>query len=211
MKICTKCNQEKNEEDFSFKSKNKKVRRSECKKCVSLYNKEYRENNKNKIKLLKQKHYVKNKTKILEYHKIYHENNPEYRTYYYNTNKEILSDKRKNKDRERYKEKVLALANEKISNGNKGGDWIFYTCKFSNKDITFYKYGITSRNVDIRYSSYSDYNIEIINEIYGDKEYIKALEKKVLIDTKENQFIFPDDIDFGGKSECRNKLSIITV
>ena len=39
--ICTKCKKNKSEDEFSFRDKEKFILRSECKKCQSLYHKEY--------------------------------------------------------------------------------------------------------------------------------------------------------------------------
>ena len=47
-KVCSKCELEKNIEEYSFHSGSR--RRSECKECKSKIDKEYREKNKGKVK-----------------------------------------------------------------------------------------------------------------------------------------------------------------
>lgn len=70
MKICPKCNIEKSLEFFN--------KSGYCKECISLYNKKYRENNKNKIIDYKKKYYQDNKIKLKNIYKKYREDNKEY-------------------------------------------------------------------------------------------------------------------------------------
>lgn len=44
--ICNKCNDDKIEDDFSFKNKLKGIRQTQCKNCVAKYRKVYYETNK---------------------------------------------------------------------------------------------------------------------------------------------------------------------
>lgn len=89
-KICTNCLNEK--EIFDFYTKNGKPN-SQCKECIKIkvkryresldktknkeYFKDYQENNKDKLKEYKRQNYLKNKEKIKERSKIHYENNKE--------------------------------------------------------------------------------------------------------------------------------------
>lgn len=46
MKICTRCGEEKKDDDFSFKNKSTNKRSSACKVCQRVYHKEYYKDNK---------------------------------------------------------------------------------------------------------------------------------------------------------------------
>lgn len=46
-KVCTKCGKLKSIEEFSFKNKAKGIRRSQCKECISEYDKKRYSENKN--------------------------------------------------------------------------------------------------------------------------------------------------------------------
>ena len=74
MKICKKC--EKNLEDSEFY-----YGRRECKKCLSIsrkdYKNEWREKNKERVKKVVHENYLKNKEKVLERSKRWRENNKE--------------------------------------------------------------------------------------------------------------------------------------
>lgn len=45
--ICNKCKEDKNEDDFSFKSKAKNLKQKDCKKCIQEYRKQYYDDNRN--------------------------------------------------------------------------------------------------------------------------------------------------------------------
>ena len=87
MKICEKCNEEKNIEDFH---KNRNV----CKNCVKLYKKEYYKKNKNYVLNKVKKYREDNKEIINKKNKIYYKNNKEKakltRKKYYDKNKSKL-------------------------------------------------------------------------------------------------------------------------
>ena len=62
MKICNKCNIEKEISEFSFRKDTQK-HRSECIQCRSIKHKEWRNNNPNKVKQNKKKYNEQNKEK----------------------------------------------------------------------------------------------------------------------------------------------------
>ncbi len=65
-KICTKCGLEKKLSEFSKNSRYTGNRlKSRCKLCISIYNKKYRDENKEKIKIKKKQDYEDNKEYIL--------------------------------------------------------------------------------------------------------------------------------------------------
>lgn len=66
MKICKRCNQEK---DYNFFYKNKSRKDGYayyCKSCRSKIDKEYKENNREKVNAIKLRHYYRNKQKQFE-------------------------------------------------------------------------------------------------------------------------------------------------
>jgi hypothetical protein len=73
-KKCNKCHIEKNIEEFSLRTDNDK-HRNECKSCISILRKEYREKNKDKIRKSKQEYHKKNAVKIAIKYKKYKEMN----------------------------------------------------------------------------------------------------------------------------------------
>ena len=98
-KICIKCNVEKEINEFQLQ-KFKKYSRycSWCKDCNKIYQKEYREKNKNKIKNQRHNFYEENKSMILNRNKKWNENNIEkvkeynknYHLEYSHKNREML-------------------------------------------------------------------------------------------------------------------------
>ena len=79
MKICNKCGMDKDECEFSKDKTSKDGLQSNCKECVKIYNKQYYEKNKEKIKK-RSKGYRKANG---EYYKQYHKK-------YYKENKDVL-------------------------------------------------------------------------------------------------------------------------
>ena len=75
MKVCNKCKElkPKTNEYFAFKNKAKGILKNECKMCE----KEYRKNNKEKLKEYFKEYYKNNKDKIKKNTKEYQENNKE--------------------------------------------------------------------------------------------------------------------------------------
>lgn len=74
-KLCIKCKEIKNINEFAKNKTEKDGLQKWCKKCKNEYNKKYRIDNKTKIKeyhkIKDRERYLKNKEKILEQHKIY--------------------------------------------------------------------------------------------------------------------------------------------
>ena len=210
MKICSKCKIEKDLSCFYFKNKKLNTYRNQCKKCELEKKKEY---------------YIANSEKINEKVKLYGYNNKSkrniYAKEYYSLNKEIIIEKdkkykEKNKKhikqikRKKYIEKSLEIANKKISEGLNYGDWLFYILEFTGNGLHFFKYGITSRDVEHRFNNgYNNFNINVIDTISGDEKYIKALERKTLLETIEDRFIFPEGYKFKGFTECRTNIKDI--
>lgn len=204
MKICSKCKIEKDLNHFHFKNKKLNTYRTICKECIKKYNNKNSEN----IKKRKAEKYIINKDNLLEEKKRY-----------YNNNKEKIRESHKNYYKEnREKEQLRCRANYikykinesdmKILEGNKGDDWIFYLLEFTGNGLHFFKYGVTSTTIEVRfrYKEYDNFNINVINAIYGNKNYIKALERKILLETIEDKFIFPEGYKFRGKTECRTNI-----
>lgn len=93
MKVCIKCNTEKEIIHF-VKNTNR------CKSCRSIYMKEYSEKNKEKLKQSKKEYYIKNKTIISEKAKEYYTKNKEHvikksKKYAENNKKKVTSYKYK--------------------------------------------------------------------------------------------------------------------
>jgi len=153
-----------------------------CQPCWAIQTKKYKEENKEKMDELNRLYYINNYKGKIE-HQI------KYR-----------SRAKKRDDRIRYE-----IALDKISKGNQGGDWVYYELEFTHKEqgFSFYKFGITQHSIEYRYRDYRAYTYEVLKEITGDKSYIKGLERKIKMDTRENQFNFPEGIKFIGLSECR--------
>lgn len=71
MKICTKCKQEKELTDFYKDKGQKSGLRPECKECMIIQIKIYRDNNKEKYRNYHKCYYVTHKQKIIKQQKIY--------------------------------------------------------------------------------------------------------------------------------------------
>ena len=77
MKKCTKCKRELDISCFSKSKRRQDGLHNKCKECMAIYLKEYRENNKDKIRDKKHQHYVNNVLSIKEYQKSWREDNQE--------------------------------------------------------------------------------------------------------------------------------------
>ena len=86
MKICNKCNLEKDINCFSFRNKTKKILFKTCKTCLNIYAKKYREENKIKIKektnewYQKKGHLLKKEYEKINKNKINEKNREKYKT-----------------------------------------------------------------------------------------------------------------------------------
>ena len=91
MKVCIKCNEEKELKEFGIAKQNKDGLRGQCKLCYANYKKEYGLKNKEKIK----KYRENNKQKIHQIQKEYRLNNKDKLKEYQLKNKEIITKKTK--------------------------------------------------------------------------------------------------------------------
>jgi len=76
-KVCSKCKVDKNVCDFNIRNTSKDGKRSSCKECDNENIKKWRQNNKEKVKLQKQRHIKKHRQENLDRGKTYRENNKE--------------------------------------------------------------------------------------------------------------------------------------
>jgi hypothetical protein len=110
-KICSKCKEEKDIEEFHLCKTKKDGRKSHCKKCLKIYY----EDNKEKIKERNKEYYKNNKDEIIERNKKYRENNKEkiksQKKEYQGNNKEKIRKKGK-EYREDNKEKIRERGKE---------------------------------------------------------------------------------------------------
>ena len=99
-KVCSKCKKEKEICEFYKNNQKKDGLHPSCKVCVNNHVKIYKEENPEKVKKSKQKHYLKNKEKYSNLNKKWKEKNPEYMTTYskdyYIKHKEMLIERSKN-------------------------------------------------------------------------------------------------------------------
>jgi hypothetical protein len=99
MKKCSMCNIEKDDINFRKNIKSPDGLYVWCKSCVSVYNKKYRETNKEKVAANKKEYYENNREKILQEHKEYAQENKieiaAYQKEYYQENKEEISEYKK--------------------------------------------------------------------------------------------------------------------
>jgi hypothetical protein len=75
VKICSRCNLEKNSSEFGKHKRSKDGLRYECNLCHSLESKKYREDNPEKIISIRKKHYELNKENILNSGKVWRSEN----------------------------------------------------------------------------------------------------------------------------------------
>ena len=155
MKVCSKCKKEKELSLFSKQKKGKNGLHSYCKSCE----KEYRENNKEKLNEYFKEYYENNKEKLNEYFKEYYENNKEkhkeyckeyrennkekhkeYRKEYYENNKEKIKEKHKE-----YRKEYYENNKEKIKEYRKG--YLKEYTKQRKKTDTLFKLRCTIRSL----------------------------------------------------------------
>jgi hypothetical protein len=133
MKTCTKCKIEKELTEFSKEKKSKDNLKWSCKKCLNNENKQWKINNKEKIKEYSKEYYEENKEKIKNYSEEWRINNKEklkeHSKEYYEKNKDKINDYSK-KYKEQNKEKMIDYGKEYwLNNKNKIYEW-----KNNNKD-----------------------------------------------------------------------------
>jgi hypothetical protein len=112
MKICNKCNQEKEMNDFYLSKSCKDKKMKICKLCFNIanfdYNKEYK------------KTYKKNKEYIKEYNKKWRQKNKGYDKKWYNNNKDKINQYQKNKKLNNTLYKLSANIRTRISQSLSG-------------------------------------------------------------------------------------------
>ena len=143
-KECYKCKEKKDIKNFG-KDKSRKDGLSRwCKGCK----KEYRENNKDKIKEKKKEYYKKNKDKLKEKYKERYKNNKdkikEYYKEYYEENKDKLKEKYKeryknNKDKIKEKKKEYHENNKDKFKEYKDSPWPYNSIAKTRKEIELYE------------------------------------------------------------------------
>ena len=104
MKKCTTCNLKKELNEFHKKRDTKDGFNQSCKFCRKKHGKEYRKNNKDKIKQYRKKYYQINKDHYKEYYNLNEDKIKEYFKKYYQINKDHYKESQKeyvqiNKDR----------------------------------------------------------------------------------------------------------------
>jgi len=212
-----------NKENKEKISKRSKQYRQDNK--AELYAKEkiYKEKNKDKIAVKRKKYYVSHKEEASEKYAEYLNKNrdkintrkSEYRNS--KAGKQVEEEYRKNNKtliklsgQNNRNNKLLKAASDKITNGNNGDDWIFYTLQFTHTSSNkiFYKYGVTGKSVELRFcKGYSQFTYKILDVVYGDEQYVKALERKHLLASKQYNHVFSNKSEFGGGyTECRTHL-----
>jgi hypothetical protein len=76
VKICSKCEKQKELKEFPNDPKGSGGKRSWCKSCYAEYSREWRRNNSERKKQANKKYREKNKRKILEYNRDYQKRDP---------------------------------------------------------------------------------------------------------------------------------------
>jgi hypothetical protein len=150
-KICNKCGEIKEICEFGKNNREKDKINTICKNCENLKSKNYRLNNKEKIKKLNSEHYKNNKKEILSKSKEYYLNNRETiieknKKYYFDNinkvkiTKKIYSDQNKeqlnNKSRE-YSNKNRKLLSQKEKE-RRNSDNLFRTIRYVRNRINQY-------------------------------------------------------------------------
>lgn len=118
-KICRKCGEEKNIEDFHVGSRNKDGRQNVCKFCCKKERKKRYEENKDLEAERNKRYYEENKDKISKKQKDYADKNRDmistYKKEYYQKNKEIISPKI-DKSKKRENDKKYRIKHKKEIN-----------------------------------------------------------------------------------------------
>lgn len=133
MKICSKCKQEKSITEFNVMKRMADGLNIYCRKCQYLYNKEYREKNKEKLKKhqatqeykeSRRKFRIRHKKAIAEYNKEYYEKNKDtlankyrpYRIRYWEIHKDEKNAIARIRGREKIRAFVIASEKEQVEN-----------------------------------------------------------------------------------------------
>lgn len=176
LRVCKFCKEEKNIEDFHFKSKAKGIRKHQCKSCCKLYRHEY---------------YIKNKEKIYEQTESYRKANPQiynentarwrvencesiknYTKTYNERNKEILKikDKKRKSTPEhkkwykKWKSSYFSIPENRERRKLKHGIW-----SKRNKDkICYYS---SKRRSDLKNATPTWADLDIIFSFYQEAQY----------------------------------------
>lgn len=91
---------------------------------------------------------------------------------------------------------------------NNKGLGILYVIRCFNETESFYKVGITSSSVKKRYTNnYMPYQYETVFELQDEPSIIYDLEHEYLLKLAPNKY--KPLLDFGGKTECFNDISLI--
>jgi hypothetical protein len=121
MKVCSKCEIEKELIFFNKRKDSKDGYRNDCKECYKNRSEIYYEKNKENLLLQKKKYYENNKEILSIKHKNYYENNKEvcinYSKEYYKNNREKISEREK-KYKERKKIYYKKYFNDRLKSDN---------------------------------------------------------------------------------------------
>ena len=142
MKVCTKCNVEKDFIDFSKQKKGKHGYRSTCIECDREYRKQYHLNNKEALNKKSKTYRINNQNKLAEYNKKYRLENIKYYKDYRLNNKEnskkySQENSLKNKDRiniygKKYRLENKDMLNKKYYHRKKTDPLFKLTCNIRN-------------------------------------------------------------------------------
>jgi hypothetical protein len=98
-KICVKCCVLKDISEFGKQKQNKDGYNGKCKLCIKGYNKNYCQNNKEELKILRKQYNIKNKERFAERNKIFRNKNKDkkkqYNKIYQEKNKEKIHEQRR--------------------------------------------------------------------------------------------------------------------
>jgi 5-methylcytosine-specific restriction endonuclease McrA len=139
-KQCTRCNEVKNIDQFHKSKTGKYGLSSYCKECSNKYQKEYYNNNKNRLLKYQKEYYNNNKNRIAKYIKEYTNNNRDKRSKYIKeyqkTEKGKLSNKLNNQNR-RYKKKYNTNPGNRLTTAQiEYLTEVYKHCAYCNTELT---------------------------------------------------------------------------
>ena len=161
-KICSKCNTEKDIEDF-YKRNSKPI--SRCKECTKSSVSSYRANNLSAIKDRKSKYYSDNKEKYKIINKKHREENKEYHSEYHKKYREENLDKIKDYNRDYYKMNKDRIISKTMSykSERKKHDVVYALSislrKLINNSINRGGYGKKTKTFDILGCSFEEFKV----------------------------------------------------